>query len=117
MSKTVLKLISRYGRRILQGAIPGTKLKTHTKNLGWSKLKVFGRLSIDIALIIFAVRFCLGWWHMITAGKIQAAEFMLMEPSVLTVIAEFTLFAIFILISIRRLTGDWRLAKVRYTGG
>jgi len=51
------------------------------------------------------------------AGKLQANEFMLVEPSIPTAIAEFALLAIFILISIRRLTGDWRLAKGRYGEG
>jgi len=92
-------------------------LEARTKNLGWSKFKTFGKLSIDIVFIILAVRFCLGWWHMIMAGKLQANEFMLVEPSIPTAIAEFALLAIFILISIRRLTGDWRLAKGRYGEG
>ena len=59
----------------------------------------------------------MGWWHMITAGKLQASEFMFIEPSIFIVIAEFTLFAIFILIGIKRLTDDWMLAKGRYGEG
>jgi len=54
---------------------------------------------------------------MITAGKLQASEFMFIEPSIFIVIAEFTLFAIFILIGIKRLTDDWMLAKGRYGEG
>lgn len=92
-------------------------MKARTKNLGWSKPKIFGRLFIDIVFIVFAARFCLGWWHIVTAGKLQASEFMFMGSNIFIVIAEFTFLAILILISIRRLTGDWTLVKEQYGGG
>lgn len=92
-------------------------MKARTKNPGWSKLKIFGRLSLDIVFIVFAARFCLGWWHIVTAGKLQASEFMLMGSNIFIVITEFTLLAILILISIRRLAGDWTLVKEQYGGG
>lgn len=92
-------------------------MKARSKNLGWSKPRIFGRLTLDIVFIVLAARFCLGWWHIVTAGKLQASEFMLMEPNVFIVTAEFTLLAALILISIKRLNGDLTLAKKQYSGG
>jgi len=86
-------------------------LKAHTKNPGWSRPKIFGRLYGNIIFIIYAGMFCLGYWYLMTAGKLQANAYILMEPVTLIAVAEFMLAAALVLISIERFIGDWRRAR------
>lgn len=86
-------------------------MKAHTKNLGWSRPKIFGRLYANIIFIIYAGMFCLGYWYLMTAGKLQANAYILMEPVTLIAVAEFMLAGVLILISIERFIDDWRRAR------
>lgn len=93
----------------------GARLETQ-KKLDWSKFKILRRLSASIFFVIFAGMFCLGYWHLMTVGKLQANAYILMEPSAPIAVAEFMLAVVLILISIERFIDDWRLARGQYRG-
>ena len=91
-------------------------MEPQAKHPSWSKFKIFRRLSANIFFIIFAGMFCLGYWHLMTVGKLQANAYILMEPNASIAVAEFMLAVVLILISIERLIDDWRFARGQYRG-